>query len=47
MSEPIVEVLHNGALLLSDIVNNHLEQRTYYGYTRDEAIHMFKEEVVA
>ena len=47
MSEPTVFVLASGALLLSDIVNNHLEQRIYYGYTRDEAIHMFKEEVVA
>ena len=47
MSEPTVFVLSSGALLLSDIVNNNLEQRTYYGYTRDEASHMFKEEVVA
>jgi hypothetical protein len=46
MSEPTVHVLHTGALLVSDIVNNHLEQRTYYGYTANEAIHMFKEEVI-
>jgi regulation of enolase protein 1 (concanavalin A-like superfamily) len=47
MSEPTVFLLASGALLLSDIVDNQLRQRTYYGYTRDEAIHMFKEEVVA
>ena len=47
MSETTVFLLASGALLLSDIVDNQLRQLTYYGYTRDEAIRMFKEGVNA
>lgn len=35
----------NGSWVISDIVGGYLVTRTYYGYTKKEAIQMFKNEV--
>lgn len=37
---------HDGALVISDIVHGYLITRTYYGYTRKEALTMFKLETI-
>lgn len=34
----------NGSLECSDIIDNQLVRRTYYGYTRREARQLFREE---
>lgn len=34
----------DGALLISDIVNNYYIKRTYTGYTKRQAISIFKKE---
>ncbi len=36
---------HNGALVISELVNGYLVTRTYYGYTLREAKSMFKSQV--
>lgn len=36
--------LHNGAWQISDIIGGHLVTRTYYGYTKREALRLFKSE---
>lgn len=35
----------NGSWQISDVYDGHLVERTYYGYTREEAIQLFREEV--
>lgn len=37
-----VQRLLNGAWSISAIINGHLFTRTYYGYTKREAVEMFK-----
>ena len=34
-----------GAFEIYALINNHLLSRTYYGYTRREAVAMFREEM--
>ena len=34
----------DGALLISDIINNYYIKRTYIGYTKRQAISIFKKE---
>ena len=34
---------NNGSITLSEIYNNYLVSRTYYGYSRQQAKRMFKE----
>ena len=34
---------HDGALIVSDIINGYLVTRKYYGYSRKEARELFKE----
>jgi hypothetical protein len=38
-----IEKLHNGALLISDIVAGQYIKQVYYGYTKKEAISAFKD----
>lgn len=33
----------DGGILISDIINGHLINRMYYGYTKREAAKLFKE----
>lgn len=35
---------HEGAYVISDIVNGYLVVKRYYGYTKREAIKLYKEE---
>ena len=35
----------DGALLISDIINGYYVKRTYIGYTKRQAISMFKKEM--
>lgn len=42
--QPTVTKLHNGALEVSDIIGGYLVRRTYYGYTKREAIAQFKQD---
>ena len=43
---PIVErVPHSGAWVVSDIVGGYRIARTYYGYTRRQAVALFRREV--
>jgi hypothetical protein len=37
-------VWHSGAWIVSDIVGGYLVSRTYYGYTKREAVRLFREE---
>lgn len=39
--------LHNGALEITDIINGYLVRRVYFGYSKREAIKLFKNEVQA
>lgn len=39
--------LHNGALEITDIINGYLVRRVYFGYSKREAIKLFKDEVQA
>tara|TARA_R100000406_G_scaffold80572_2_gene61939 strand:- start:920 stop:1063 length:144 start_codon:yes stop_codon:yes gene_type:complete len=41
----INQLPHNGAWVVSDIIDNHLVTRTYHGYTREEAVTLFDIEV--
>jgi hypothetical protein len=41
----IETIPHSGALLISDIVDDRYFHRTYYGYTRREAIEEFRADV--
>jgi hypothetical protein len=34
----------SGAVSVSDIINNQLVTKTYYGYTRKQAVALFKKE---
>lgn len=46
MSSPIVSRLYpSGAWEVSDIVGGYRYARTYYGYTRAQALRQFKEEL--
>lgn len=40
-----IERLHNGAWQISDIVNGYLVTRTYYFYTKRDAMRAFKREM--
>lgn len=40
-----IERKHDGSLVLSAIVDGYLVQRRYYGYGKQEARRMFKEDV--
>ena len=43
---PVVDVVeHSGALVISDTINGYLVTRTFYGYTRGEALRLFVENV--
>jgi len=45
-SVPIVErVSHSGAWVVSDIVGGYWVTRTFYGYTRAQAVALFRESV--
>lgn len=37
-------VKHSGAWIVSDIVDGYRVARTYYGYTRAQALRLFREE---
>ena len=37
-------ILSSGAVSVSDIINNQLVTKTYYGYTRKQAVALFKKE---
>lgn len=40
----IVEIVrHSGAIVISDTIGGYLVTRSYYGYTRRDAIRLFKE----
>ena len=41
-----IEKINNGTLKISDIVNNRLISKTYYYYTKKEAIKDFKEYII-
>jgi hypothetical protein len=43
MSVEIVK--HSGAVIVSDIVGGYRVARTYYGYTRREAVALFRREL--
>jgi len=46
MSSPMVErVSHSGAWIVSDIVGGYRVARTYYGYTRRQAVALFRREM--
>ena len=48
MSSPMLErVQHSGAWIVSDIVGDYRVARTYYGYTRAQAVAAFRREVLA
>ena len=48
MSSPVVSRLFpSGAWEVSDIVAGYWVRRTYYGYTRREAVALFRREVLA
>jgi hypothetical protein len=40
----IERVSHSGAWIVSDIVGGYWVARTYYGYTRAQALRLFKAE---
>lgn len=40
----IIEKLHSGAIRIYQSVNGVLVTRTYYGYTKREAVKRFREE---
>jgi len=42
-----IERNYEGAYVVSDIVGGYLVTRSYYGYTRREAIALFKAEIKA
>jgi len=37
-----IRLLHNGAWRISNIIRGYLVTKTYYGYTKWEAIRLFK-----
>ena len=39
-----IERNHEGAYVISDIIGGYLVTKRYYGYTKREAIKLFKEE---
>lgn len=47
MSSPIVSrVAHSGAWVVSDIIGGYRVTRTFYGYTRGEAVALFRKVVL-
>ena len=44
MSAPTVERNHEGAWVVSDIIGGYLVVRRFYGYTRREAVQLFRQE---
>lgn len=40
-----VEQNHHGAWVVAEVVGGYRVSRTYYGYTRQEAMRLFREEV--
>lgn len=42
MTVTVERIRHSGALVVSAIVGRYLERRTYYGYSKREAIRDFK-----
>ena len=40
------ENTHNGSIVVSDIVDGYLVFKTYYGYSKEEALSMFSEEFI-
>jgi hypothetical protein len=40
----VTRVWHSGAWIVSDTVRGYLVTRTYYGYTKREAVRLFREE---
>jgi hypothetical protein len=47
MSNVIVTRNINGSLNVSDIVAGYFVTRTYYGYTRRQAVRLFKQHIKA
>lgn len=45
ISEPLVTKNIHGAYVVSTIINNHFVSRSYMGYTKREAVRLFKSEV--
>ena len=41
----IIEKNKYGAWVISDIINDYWERRTYYYYTKKESIKMYKQEM--
>ena len=39
-----VERNHEGAYVISDIINGYLVTKRYYGYTKKQAVKLFREE---
>jgi hypothetical protein len=39
----VTRMRHSGAWVVTDIINGYYEQEVYYGYTKKEAIALFKE----
>ena len=42
----VTKLNHSGAWQISALVNNYLVTRTYYGYTKREAMRLFKSDVM-
>lgn len=40
----VTKQAHSGAYVVSDLVDGYLVTRTYYGFTKREAVRMFREE---
>jgi hypothetical protein len=38
-----IDKLHNKSMTISDIIDGHLVTHVYYGYTKRQAIRLFKE----
>lgn len=41
------QIPHRNGWIVTDIINDHLFVRSYYGYSKAEALALFKDEVVA
>lgn len=41
----VTKQAHSGAYVVSDIIGGYLVTRTYYGFTKREAVRMFREEI--
>ena len=40
----VEKIIHSGALIISDIIDGYLVSKTYYGYTKKEAVKLFRSE---